>query len=147
MVADITIDSQFPAKMASSFEFQTSQMSEKMSSILNYDMAAKTFSYTLRSPFASVKSFEFTSSAAPRPTATMKLNGETLFTLSGNFQMASILKHTMDVTVTYPFFNKFIRVQVSILEVIDNVYALCDYKLCISSILSNLIMVRFIILD
>lgn len=87
-------------------------MSEKLAAEMTFDMPSKTFSFTMTSPFETMRSFEITSAATPRITAAIKLNGKTWFSVNGNGHFDSMYKHDLDVTMTYPFLNEFMRVKV-----------------------------------
>lgn len=114
LVTDITVTNDLPNKMTTSFEFKTNKMSDKLAADMTFDMPSKSFSFTLSSPFETVRSMEITSAVTPRISAVVKLNGKTYFSVNGNGKFESWYKHDLDVTVTYPFFNEYVRLQVCI---------------------------------
>ena len=113
LTTDVTVRNQLPEQVTASFDFQTNKMSEKLSAEFNFNKPAKSVSLMVSSPFEQVKSFEITGAATPRITAAVKLNGQTYFSVNGNGSFDSMYKHNLDVTMTYPFWNEYMRVQVN----------------------------------
>lgn len=113
LTTDITINNQLPEQLRASFDFQTNKMSDKLSAQVAFNKVAKSFSASMSSPFEQIRSFEITGTATPRITAAVKLNGQTYFSVNGNGSFESMYKHDLDVTMTYPFWNKYMRVQVN----------------------------------
>ena len=109
---DATANNQLPTSYSGSFEMNANQLSSKIASQLSYNMDTKSFAYSLNTPFETVNSLEMSATMKPRINTYIKLNGENMFTLTGNAQVESLTKHNIDLTVTYPFWNEFIRFKV-----------------------------------
>jgi len=48
----------------------------------------------------------------PRLSVIIERNGQNLFQLRGNGQYANWQSHSLDVEITYPFLNKYMRIKV-----------------------------------
>lgn len=113
MSIDAALDaSSMPNKLSSSLEITATSLPQKLSNNLSYDVDTQTFSLLVQSPFESLKNFEISAAMKPRLYAFIKLNGQNLLTIAGNAQFTSVTEHSLDVTVTYPLLNEYIRVKV-----------------------------------
>jgi hypothetical protein len=113
LVTDITVNWNMPDSADVSFEFKTNKMSEKLFGKMNFKLAPTSLSVEVTSPFEVVRSFELTAAVKPQLSLVIKRNGETIFNISGSGKYDSWRSHNLDVTVTYPWWNKYTHIRVN----------------------------------
>lgn len=107
---DVALDNSLPSKLTSTFELNA--LSSKVASELSLDVDAKSISFTLNTPWQQISSFEVSSAVRPRVNAFVKLNGENIISIAGNAQLESMLRNDIDVSISYPFWNEYMRLKV-----------------------------------
>lgn len=112
LVTDVTLNWNMPDTMDMSFDFKTNKMAKKLSGQVNFNRSATSLTITAESPFETLSSFELTAALQPRLSLLIKKNGEVIFNLNGNGRFDSWTSHDLEVTVSYPFWNKYMHVKV-----------------------------------